>query len=789
MNELKTLLKNINVERDVQKKRDVIKKVIAYMTLGIDVSRLFTDMIMAIETKDMVVKKMIYLYLSNYAHKEPQMALMCINTLTRDCENEDPMVRGLALRSLSSLRMESMLEYIEQPMKKAFTDISPYVRKTGVMAVLKVYGLDKDLIVTGNYIEKVKDMLHDVDASVVTNALMVLDEIDIRNGGIEVTSELIMGLLNRMGEFSEWGLGLLLDLVSRYFPQSEDETFAIMNVLDPLLRHSSSSAVLATVKCFVHLTEPYPDMLGQVISRAKPPMLTLITGGSPEIQFALLKHLEVLLPRKVAKGIFADEYRSFFVRYNEPPHVKHLKVGLLPMITNEDNVREIASELCEYVCDVDAELSKRAIDALGEITIRNESVASDLTIRIIEFIDLDMAYVRSESLKVLGNILRVFPELRQHLLPNLSRYIRTIDDPEARGVIVWLLGEFGEEITEAPYSLESVLDGFGQEVNVNLKLQILTAAMKLFYKRPPEMQAMLGRLLACAVNDSSNQDVHDKAILYYRLLTTDVVASKQIFDRASTASLRQRIVDGGNFAEESNEELLDQLFTEFNTLAVIYKKPSKTFIGDDFLLVLKDVEEKRQRRNTDLNAQQASVVTAVDHGLNDLKVSDSSASNQEVNLLDWGDDITSSQPAPSTSVSDTPSLSLDSNFTLSPADFQQYWGSFAEVPLPNGGNVCSLAALPDELAEVEQGMAEVNVCTMASGPLGNPSTGMKFFFYAKTPEDVLLGKGNDLFLIQLQLQSSSGDIHVTVKASNPENELASRLVATLKQGLRSFSPT
>ena len=74
------------------------------MTLGIDVSRLFTDMIMvpsnfqvqksivhaviqlsqAIETKDIVIKKMVYLYLCNYAHKEPEMAIMCINSLRRD---------------------------------------------------------------------------------------------------------------------------------------------------------------------------------------------------------------------------------------------------------------------------------------------------------------------------------------------------------------------------------------------------------------------------------------------------------------------------------------------------------------------------------------------------------------------------------------------------------------------------------------------------------------------------------------------------------------------------------
>jgi vesicle coat complex subunit len=40
------------------------------MTLGIDVSRLFTDMIMAVESKDIVVKKMVYLYLCNYAHAQ-----------------------------------------------------------------------------------------------------------------------------------------------------------------------------------------------------------------------------------------------------------------------------------------------------------------------------------------------------------------------------------------------------------------------------------------------------------------------------------------------------------------------------------------------------------------------------------------------------------------------------------------------------------------------------------------------------------------------------------------------
>ena len=60
------------------------EQVIAYMTLGIDVSRLFTEMMLAIETRDLVVKKMVYLYLCTYARQKPDLAIMCINTLQRD---------------------------------------------------------------------------------------------------------------------------------------------------------------------------------------------------------------------------------------------------------------------------------------------------------------------------------------------------------------------------------------------------------------------------------------------------------------------------------------------------------------------------------------------------------------------------------------------------------------------------------------------------------------------------------------------------------------------------------
>ena len=51
VNELRQLLRTFGTERDKQRKREIMKKVIAYMTLGIGVSRLFTEMMLAIESE------------------------------------------------------------------------------------------------------------------------------------------------------------------------------------------------------------------------------------------------------------------------------------------------------------------------------------------------------------------------------------------------------------------------------------------------------------------------------------------------------------------------------------------------------------------------------------------------------------------------------------------------------------------------------------------------------------------------------------------------------------------
>merc|ERR1712070_1087480 len=111
-----------------------------------------------------------------------------------------------------------------------------------------------------------------------------------------------------------------------------------------------SAAVLATIRAFISMAdqiagspEETAEMKQQVVSRIKAPLITLVASGSSEVQYVLLKQVEQLV--NLCPGSFDDEYRQFYIRYNEPTHVKYLKTEILPLLANPDNAPDIVNEL------------------------------------------------------------------------------------------------------------------------------------------------------------------------------------------------------------------------------------------------------------------------------------------------------------------------------------------------------------------------------------------------------------------------------------------------------------
>jgi AP-4 complex subunit beta-1 len=713
------------------------------------------------QNSDLVIKKMVYLYLTNYAKTHPTLAQMCTNTLQKDCSNDDPMVRGLALRALAGLNLPEMLEYIVDPVRRSLQDGHGYVRKTAVMGCLKIYHLDASIFDESGFVDILYDMLRDPDASVVANVIIVLNEVMIKSpaGGMAINRAIMLHLLNRIHEFNEFAKVQILELVPRYIPADDEEGYQIMNLLDPVLRTTDSGATMATIKAFLSLADQIGDdpigMKRQIVHRIKAPIVTQISSGSSEIMYALLKHTMVLT--EICPGVFDDEYRQFYVRYNEPTHVKYLKIAILPRLANPDTAPDIVSELAECVHDPNIKLSRLSIQSMGQIASSGQGgpgAAEAIARRMVDMLDSVTSHVSSEAACALTLMIRKHKSLETLIAPPLVRSLKYITESSGKAAIIYLLGECGEIIKEAPYAFEKLIDKYEDITDPAVKTALLTSTVKLFFIRPPEVQRMLGRLLNKATNDVSSQDLHDRALLYYRLLRSGT----DYHTLATVVKMSKTVPDSIGFSEEADDMFRTELMEEFNTLSILYGKPSDTFIAPEYQVKYVKMPDDHplvaSSSTTGDNASYpATMLEPVQQQQSDIPAAAPSVpAALEFDLLGFGTGPSPPEPAlPATSTS----LSLSATFTMTPDEYQSKWGTIPDAEATV--SMVPMQRLPANTDQVERALSTVGILTMASGELPNE---FKFFLYAC---DSATGT---VFFIQTNVEKTAEPLMVvTVKVS------------------------
>ncbi|KAF0919785.1 hypothetical protein E2562_031648 [Oryza meyeriana var. granulata] len=781
-------------------RRDVFKRVISCMTAGIDVSAAFGEMVLCSATSDVVLKKMCYLYVGVHARNHPDLALLTINFLQRDCRDQDPTIRGLALRSLCSLRVPNLVEYLVTPLATGLKDPSAYVRMIAAVGAAKLYHISATACLDADLPAALKAlMLSDPDAQVVANCLHALQEIwtleaaNSEEAAREIetlySKPVVFYLLNRIKEFSEWAQCLVLELVSKFLPSDNNEIFDIMNLLEDRLQHANGAVVLVTIKVFLHLTMSMTDVHQQVYERIKAPLLTLVGAGSPEQSYSVLCHLHLLVMR--APMLFSSDYKSFYCQFSDPSYVKKLKLEMLTAIANESNTYEIVTELCEYAGNVDVPIARESIRAVGKIALQQYDVNA-IVDRLLQFLEMDKDYVTAETLVLVKDLLRKYPQWSHDCIAvvgNISS--KNIQEPKGKAALIWMLGEYSQDMHDAPYILESLVENWEEEHSPEVRLHLLTAVMKCFFKRPPETQMALGATLAAGLSDT-HQDVHDRALFYYRLLQYDPAVAERVVNPPKQAV--------SVFADTQSSEIKDRIFDEFNSLSVVYQKPSYMFTdkehrgpfeySEDLTNLTVGAEttentisaQRYQENDNDLllsTSDKEDNATATSNGSSastynapsDLSGASllSSHTPSETSLINPGGPTYSSQsnfslddllglgvpeaPAPPPA----PALTLNSKPVLDPGTFQKKWGQLA-LSL---SQECSLspqgaASLMNPQSLIRHMQSNYIQC-IASG--GQPPN-YKFFFYAQKDGAATF------FLVECIVNTASAKAQIKIKADD-----------------------
>ena len=90
-------------------------------------SSLFADVVNCMQTDNLELKKLVYLYLMNYAKTQPDLAILAVNTFSKDCEDSNPLIRALAVRTMGCIRVDKITEYLCEPLRKCLKVYCVYV--------------------------------------------------------------------------------------------------------------------------------------------------------------------------------------------------------------------------------------------------------------------------------------------------------------------------------------------------------------------------------------------------------------------------------------------------------------------------------------------------------------------------------------------------------------------------------------------------------------------------------------------------------------------------------------
>lgn len=138
-----------------------------------------------------------------------------------DLKTTNHKIRGLALRSLCSLKFDGVHEYMQNALQECLNDVDPYVKKTAIIGCVKFFHLSKSSFRKTDFLEKLYALAKDKDPLVTINAIEAVNEILADKGGIDIDRQLIIPLLNRIKDFNEWGQSIILDICSKYNPSDQ----------------------------------------------------------------------------------------------------------------------------------------------------------------------------------------------------------------------------------------------------------------------------------------------------------------------------------------------------------------------------------------------------------------------------------------------------------------------------------------------------------------------------------------------------------------------------------------
>ncbi|XP_053151858.1 LOW QUALITY PROTEIN: AP-3 complex subunit beta-1 [Hemicordylus capensis] len=529
--------------KDSASKLDAMKRIVEMIARGKNTSELFPAVVKNVASKNIEIKKLVYVYLMRYAEEQQDLALLSISTFQRALKDPNQLIRASALRVLSSIRVPIIVPIMMLAIKEASTDLSPYVRKNAAHAIQKLYGLDpeqKEML-----IEVIEKLLKDKSTLVAGSVVMAFEE--VCPDRIDLIHKNYRKLCNLLVDVEEWGQIVIIHMLTRYartqfvspwteegspeeyseknFYESEDDhqernqkvnkpysmdpdhRLLIRNI-KPLLQSRNAAVVMAVAQLYWHVA---PKSEAGIVAKA----LVRLLRSNREVQYIVLQNIATMSIQR--KGMFEPYLKSFYVRSTDPTMIKTLKLEIMTNLANEANIATLLKEFQTYVKSQDKQFAAATIQAIGRCATNIIEVTDTCLNGLVCLLSNRDEIVVAESVVVIKKLLQTQPAHHGEIIKRMAKLLDSITVPVARASILWLTGEYCERVPKvAPDVLRKMAKSFTTEDDL-VKLQILNLAAKLYLTNSKQTKLLTQYILNLGKYDQS-YDIRDRTRFIRQLI-------------------------------------------------------------------------------------------------------------------------------------------------------------------------------------------------------------------------------------------------------------------------------
>ena len=569
----------------VPHQKEAMKEIIAGMTIGKDVSRLFPHVVNCMRTNDLELKKLIYLYIINYAKVKPSESILAVNSFLLDANDVDsPIIRALAIRTMGCIRVEEIVSYLCETLKNGLNDSDAYVKKTSCICVAKLYSTCPELVKDNGLIEQLKNMLDDGNATVLSSAIAALSEISLLSGidYLELNSKILKKILMALNDANEWGQIYILDSLMNYKKTKQSKSEMIIEAVVPLFNHINPAVIMSAIKVVLKFLDFIEDEK-KVQNYSKKLSLCLISlmDSVPEMRYLLLRAMHCIIQKR--HYLFDKDFKSFFIKAYEPIYVKFEKLDILYKLCDNSNYEMILNELSSYsILEYDMELVQKSIKYIGRIGYKFENSMNICVDNLQQIFQYNQDFTIDQGVIVMRDLLRKYSneEKPKQLLKIIDeKFIEKIRLPESKAAILYIIGEYCKKIKKSTDYISIFYNDFST-LNEIVQVQILNAGVKNFLKKSKDKKAeeLAINILQKCVEESINADVRDRGYFYWRLLENDPDLAKEMIccEKISFDTVEDQPIE---------QDLCEDILQNITNMSCIYHIKNSDIIKKEDLLL------------------------------------------------------------------------------------------------------------------------------------------------------------------------------------------------------------